>query len=69
MLTIWDGEMSGFHGSEIKTPCPERFGSRRSCTDQFSEAPISTPTRAGLMTGRYPNRLPIPAYSRYSALA
>lgn len=27
--------------------------------DRFYTAPISTPTRAGLMTGRYPNRFGI----------
>ena len=46
----------GFHGSEIKTPCLNALAAEGVVLDRFYTAPISTPTRAGLMTGRYPNR-------------
>ena len=44
----------GFHGSEIKTPCLNALAAEGVVLDRFYTAPISTPTRAGLMTGRYP---------------
>lgn len=46
----------GFHGSDIKTPCLDALAEEGVVLDRFYTAPISTPTRAGLMTGRYPNR-------------
>lgn len=46
----------GFHGSEIHTPNIDRLASEGIILDQFYTAPICSPTRAGLMTGRYPNR-------------
>ena len=46
----------GFHGSEIKDPCPEARVGEGVELERFYTSPISTPTRAGLMTGRYPNR-------------
>ena len=49
----------GFHGSEIKTPCLNALAAEGVVLDRFYTAPISTPTRAGLMTGRYPNRFGI----------
>ena len=47
----------GFHGSEIKTPCLDALVGEGVELERFYTSPISTPTRAGLMTGRYPNRL------------
>ena len=49
----------GFHGSEIKTPCLDSLAEEGVVLDRFYTAPISSPTRAGLMTGRYPNRFGI----------
>jgi Arylsulfatase A and related enzymes len=46
----------GFHGSEIKTPCLDALVGEGVELERFYTSPISTPTRAGLMTGRYPNR-------------
>ena len=46
----------GFHGSEIKTPCLDALVGEGVELERFDTSPISTPTRAGLMTGRYPNR-------------
>ena len=48
----------GFHGSDIKTPNLDQLAktgarTRRSSTSQ----PMCTPTRAALMTGRYPHAL------------
>lgn len=49
----------GFHGSEIKTPCLDALAEEGVILDRFYTAPISSPTRAGLLTGRYPNRFGI----------
>ena len=46
----------GFHGSEIKTPCLDALVGEGVELERFYTSPISTPTRAGLMTGRYQNR-------------
>ena len=46
----------GFHGSEIKTPSLDALVGEGVELERFYTSPISTPTRAGLMTGRYPNR-------------
>ena len=46
----------GFHASEIKTPCLDALVCEGVELERFYTSPISTPTRAGLMTGRYPNR-------------
>src|SRR3546814_625314 len=47
----------GFHGSEIMTPHLDSLARTGVILDRFYTAPICSPTRAGLMTGRYPNRL------------
>lgn len=49
----------GFHGSEIKTPNIDRIASEGIEMDRYYVASISSPTRAGLMTGRYPSRFGI----------
>ena len=49
----------GFHGSEIKTPCLDALAEEGVVLDRFYTAPVSSPTRAGLLTGRYPNRFGI----------
>lgn len=46
----------GFHGSEIQTPSLDRLASEGVRLDQFYVQPMCTPTRAALMTGRYPLR-------------
>ncbi|WP_121353551.1 arylsulfatase B [Flavisolibacter nicotianae] len=46
----------GFHGSEIKTPNLDRLAAEGVVLSRYYTAPICSPTRAGLMTGRYPNR-------------
>ena len=46
----------GFHGSEIKTPNLDEFAREGVVLSHFYTAPICSPTRAGLLTGRYPNR-------------
>lgn len=46
----------GFHGSDIKTPNIDQLAKEGIVLDQFYTTPICSPTRAGLMTGRYPNR-------------
>lgn len=46
----------GFHGSDIKTPCLDNLVNEGVELTRFYTAPISSPTRAGLLTGRYPNR-------------
>lgn len=45
-----------FHGGEIKTPNIDRLAEEGVELDRFYVAPVCSPTRAGLMTGRYPIR-------------
>lgn len=49
----------GFHGSSIKTPFLDQLCKEGVELTRYYTAPISSPTRAGLMTGRYPNRVGI----------
>lgn len=46
----------GFHGGEIDTPNIDRLAGESIELNRFYVAPICTPTRAGLLTGRYPHR-------------
>ena len=46
----------GYHGSEIRTPNIDRLCAEGIEMDRFYTAPISSPTRSGMLTGRYPNR-------------
>jgi arylsulfatase A-like enzyme len=46
----------GFHGSDIKTPNLDRLAAGGARLEQFYAQPMCTPTRACLMTGRYPFR-------------
>ncbi|GAB5559312.1 MAG: hypothetical protein SynsKO_09590 [Synoicihabitans sp.] len=46
----------GFHGSDIQTPHLDRLAATGVSLEQFYVAPMCSPTRAGLMTGRYPLR-------------
>lgn len=49
----------GYHGSEIKTPNLDKLSKKGIQLNRFYTAPISSPTRAGLLSGKYPNRLGI----------
>jgi arylsulfatase A-like enzyme len=60
----------GFHGSDIRTPNIDRLAQTGARLEQFYVQPMCTPTRAALMTGRYPLRyglqtLVIPASLSY----
>jgi arylsulfatase A-like enzyme len=60
----------GFHGSDIKTPNIDKLAQGGARLEQFYIQPMCTPTRAALMTGRYPFRyglqtLVIPTPSKY----
>jgi arylsulfatase A-like enzyme len=46
----------GFHGSDIKTPNLDALAANGMRLEQFYAQPMCTPTRAALMTGRYPFR-------------
>ena len=46
----------GFHGSDIKTPTLDKLANTGVRLEQFYAQPMCTPTRAALMTGRYPFR-------------
>jgi arylsulfatase A-like enzyme len=46
----------GWHGSEIKTPNLDKLAAAGARLEQFYVQPVCTPTRAALMTGRYPMR-------------
>ena len=49
----------GYHGSVIPTPNIDALAARGIEMNRFYTAPVSSPTRAGLMTGRYPSRFGI----------
>jgi arylsulfatase B len=46
----------GFHGSDIKTPNIDQLSKDGVVLNRYYTAPICSPTRVGLLTGRYPNR-------------
>jgi arylsulfatase A-like enzyme len=46
----------GFHGSEIKTPNIDKLAAGGARLEAFYVQPVCSPTRAALMTGRYPMR-------------
>jgi arylsulfatase B len=49
----------GYHGSEILTPNIDRLASEGIILNRYYTATICSPTRAGLLTGRYPDRVGI----------
>ncbi len=46
----------GFHGSDIRTPSLDQLAQAGARLEQFYAQPMCTPSRAALMTGRYPHR-------------
>ena len=52
------GDVS-YHGSVIPTPNIDRLVGEGIELDRFYTAPVSSPTRCGIMTGRYPSRFGI----------
>ena len=52
------GDVS-YHGSVIPTPNIDRLIGEGIELNRFYTAPVSSPTRCGLMTGRYPSRFGI----------
>jgi arylsulfatase A-like enzyme len=46
----------GFHGSEIQTPHIDKLAASGARLEAFYVQPVCSPTRAALMTGRYPMR-------------
>ncbi|TIU90043.1 MAG: arylsulfatase [Mesorhizobium sp.] len=46
----------GYHGSDIKTPNIDKLAAEGARLEQYYAQPMCTPTRAALMTGRYPLR-------------
>ena len=46
----------GWHGSEIRTPNLDALAKAGSRLEQFYVQPVCSPTRAALLTGRYPMR-------------
>ncbi len=46
----------GFNGGEFPTPRINDLASKGIIMDRYYVAPVCSPTRAGLMTGRYPDR-------------
>ena len=54
------GDLSGYGRSDYDTPVLDRLAAEgMRFTQAYAVAPICTPTRVGLMTGRYPARHPI----------
>ena len=56
----------GYHGSEIKTPHIDNLAKNGVTFGQHYVMPTCTPTRVGLMTGRFPSRYGVlsPAYGQ-----
>lgn len=50
------GDLSINGNTNIKTPNIDRFSGQGAIFSHFYVAPMSSPTRAGLLTGRYPDR-------------
>lgn len=51
------GSLGCYRSNQIRTPHPDRpAASDMRITDFHSNSPVCTPTRAALMTGRYPQR-------------
>ena len=46
----------GYHGSELQTPSIDALAGSGVRMERFYVTPICSPTRAGLLTGRYPDR-------------
>ncbi len=46
----------GWHGGEVKTPNLDKLAASGARLEQFYVQPVCSPTRAALMTGRYPMR-------------
>ena len=46
----------GYHGAEIDTPHIDRFVQQGVELNRFYVCSVCSPTRAGLLTGRYPIR-------------
>ncbi len=46
----------GFHGADIKTPNLDKLAAGGAILQQYYAQPMCTPTRAALLTGRYPFR-------------
>jgi arylsulfatase A-like enzyme len=46
----------GYHGSEIRTPNIDKLAAAGARLEAFYVQPVCSPTRAALMTGRYPMR-------------
>jgi arylsulfatase I/J len=46
----------GYHGSDIKTPNIDKLAQTGAQLEQYYAQPMCTPTRAALLTGRYPFR-------------
>jgi arylsulfatase A-like enzyme len=60
----------GYHGSDISIPNIDKLAEEGARLEQFYVQPMCTPTRAALMTGRYPCRyglqtLVIPTPAKY----
>ena len=52
----------GFHGSEIATPHLDKLANQGMELTRFYACPICSPTRAGLLTGNYPDRMNLRNY-------
>jgi len=54
VIDDWGWSDVGFHGAKIKTPNMDKLASEGVILDNYYVQPVCTPTRAALLTGRYP---------------
>ncbi len=47
----------GYHGAAVRTPNIDRLARQGVELERFYVCPVCSPTRTGIMTGRYPNRM------------
>jgi arylsulfatase A-like enzyme len=53
----------GYYGTDIRTPGIDKLAEEGIQLNRFYTAPICSPTRAVIMTGKYPNRFGQLAFS------
>jgi len=62
------GDLSGYGGEDLRTPHIDRLiGRGMKFTNFYANCPVCSPTRAALLTGRYPDMVGVPGVIRTHA--